>query len=134
MVEISSADRHIMSIKLKFYYFKKNKDKMNCFKCTGCNIASANGHLECLKYLHENGCPWDKETCRYSTWYGHLECLKYLHENGCPLDAVTCANAAYNGQLECLKYLHENSCPWDKETCRYSTWYGHRVAMTLQLR
>jgi hypothetical protein len=22
--------------------------------------AAANGHLEYLKYLHENGCPWDK--------------------------------------------------------------------------
>jgi len=30
-------------------------------KC--CENASLNGHLECLKYLHENGCPWNKESC-----------------------------------------------------------------------
>ena len=44
---------------------------------------------------------------------GHLECLKYAHENGCPWNEDTCSNAAKNGHLECLKYLHENRCPWD---------------------
>ena len=41
------------------------------------------GHLECLKYAHENECPWDKETCSSAAESGHLECLKYAHENGC---------------------------------------------------
>ena len=30
------------------------------------------------------GCPWDKWTCRAAAENGHLECLKYAHENGCP--------------------------------------------------
>ena len=32
-------------------------------ECDGCQTTWAavrNGHLECLKYLHKNGCPWDK--------------------------------------------------------------------------
>jgi hypothetical protein len=37
---------------------------------------------------------------------GHLECLKYAHENGCEWDRYTCSNAAFNGHLECLKYAH----------------------------
>ena len=37
-----------------------------------------------MKYLHENGCPWDKWTCRAAAENGHLECLKYLHDKGCP--------------------------------------------------
>ena len=64
-------------------------------------------------------CPWDEVTCSNAAKNGHLECLKYAHENGCPWDGETCYNAAQNGHLECLKYAHENldPCPWDKHTC-----------------
>jgi len=47
---------------------------------TTCVNASVGGNLECLKYLHENGCPWDEHSCRTASMSGHLECLKYLHE------------------------------------------------------
>jgi len=40
-----------------------------------------------LKYLHENGCPWDERTCEWATHGGHLDMLKYARENGCPWDA-----------------------------------------------
>ena len=72
------------------------------------------GHLECLKYSHENGCPWNEDTCSSAAQNGHLEILNYLHEEGCPWDTNTCAAAALGGHLECLKYAHENGCPWDE--------------------
>ena len=53
-------------------------------------------------------------TCSYAAKNGHLDCLKYAHENGCPWDEDTCTNAAENGHLDCLIYAHENGCPWDK--------------------
>ena len=62
---------------------------------------------ECLKYAHENGCPWDEKACSNAALFGHLECLKYLHENECPWDKETCSGAAEKGHLECLKYAHE---------------------------
>ena len=62
------------------------------------------------------GCPWDERTCSEAA-RGHLECLKYAHENGCPWDEETCSDAARRGHLECLKYLHEKGCPWDERTC-----------------
>ena len=49
-----------------------------------CKNAARNGHLECIKYLRENGCPWDEETCSSAAFYGHLDCLQYAYENGCP--------------------------------------------------
>ena len=90
-----------------------------------CVYAATNGHLECLKYLHENGCPWDERTFSTATLNGHLECLKYLHENGCPWDESACNLAAENGHLECLKYLHESGCSWDKWTFSTATLNGH---------
>ena len=38
-----------------------------------CPAAAKGGHLEVLKWLRENGCPWDEETCRYAAVsYTHL--------------------------------------------------------------
>jgi len=90
-----------------------------------CLFAASNGHLECLKYAHENGCPWDKRTCDNTARYGHLDCLEYAHERGCPWDEVTCEEAAKYGHLECLKYARENGCPWDEKTCMNAAEYGH---------
>jgi hypothetical protein len=36
---------------------------------------------------------------------GGLECLKYVHENGCAWDEGTCMSAAFTGELECLRYI-----------------------------
>ena len=30
-----------------------------------------------IRYAHENGCEWDKETCESAADQGHLECLRY---------------------------------------------------------
>jgi len=88
-------------------------------------LAAKNNHLNCLKYAHENGCPWDENTCKVAAKYGHLDCLKYLHENGCPWNKYACASAAEDGHLDCLKYLHENDCPWDKMTCQLAAKNDH---------
>jgi len=89
--------------------------------------AAGNGHLEWLKYAHENGCEWlGGYACTYAAANGHLECLKYCHENGCTWDSWTCHVAAENGHLECLKYAHENGCEWlVKRTCSYAAANGH---------
>ena len=41
--------------------------------------------------------------------------MKYAHENGCPWNEETCSEAAKNDHLECLEYARENGCPWDEE-------------------
>ena len=49
-----------------------------------CRDAALNGHLDCLRYAHENGCCWDKRTCEGAAKYGQLECLKYACARKCP--------------------------------------------------
>jgi len=53
-----------------------------------------NVNLEVLKYLHENGCPWNEECCEIASLYEYLEVLKYLHENGCPWNEICCSKAS----------------------------------------
>jgi len=52
-----------------------------------CNVdftyaAVSFGHLDILKYLHENGCPWNEKSFELASLNGNLKCLQYLHENG----------------------------------------------------
>ena len=81
-----------------------------------CVGAAKNNQLECLRYAHEHGCPWDERTCNEASGNGHLELLRYAHQNGCPWNAWTPAFAAGGGHLDCLRYAHENGCPWDETT------------------
>lgn len=104
-----------------FQHFKKGLkcDEYICF------IASKRGHLDCLRYAHENGFDWDKWTCEGAANGGHLDCLKYAHENGCEWDRSTFEGAARGGNLECLKYAHKNGCEWNIWMCVYSSEAGH---------
>ena len=49
-----------------------------------CTCAAETGHLPALKYLHENGCPWDRNTYWYAADRKHWDCLQYLVDNKCP--------------------------------------------------
>ena len=70
-----------------------------------CAYAAENGHLECLKYLHEEAC-WN------AAENGHLDCLKFLHETAkAPWDSYTVQLAHQNNHPECLQYLLDNDCP-----------------------
>jgi hypothetical protein len=150
---VTSISKLLLGIKLgnikleeKTYYgilsggyldvLKYINEKTGCFKncsTTACSIAAGNGDLNCLKYLHENNCPWSVITCSNAAERGHLDCLKYAHENGCPWNTTTFAWAAQNGHLDCLKYLHENcrsptegrGCPWDESTTSSAAYGGH---------
>ena len=73
-----------------------------------------NGHLHILKWLRENGCPWNKSTCSWAAKNGHFETLKWLRANGCRWDKRTCIFAAQNGHFEILKWAIKNGCPLDK--------------------
>ena len=90
--------------------------------------ASYHGHLDCLRYAHENGCPWYEFTTSNSSGKGYFECLKYAHENGCPWDKDTILFSAYKGHFDCLKYAHDNGCPWnERETLSYLVKYASTI-------
>ena len=96
---------------------KMRKKKKKFFSIYAMNDCVRKGYLNCLKYLHENGCRWDSTTCSTAALNGHLDCLKYAHENGCSWDSDTCWSAAFKGHLDCLKYAIENDCPYNKQKC-----------------
>jgi hypothetical protein len=64
-----------------------------------CTEMALNGNLELLLFLRAKGCPWDEETCTGAAKYGHLECLKYAHENRSnskfPFRAISVQNRSF---------------------------------------
>ena len=123
---------HWETIKENYKVITSNVEYLKYIYDQGCpwdkNISSnaaKYGQLDCLKYLRENNCPWDKWTCSYAAKYGNLDCLKYAYENGCPWDKEICEAASSNGHLDCLKYAHENGCPWNEYTCAKAAINGH---------
>ena len=97
-------------------------------------LAIKNGHLDCVKYLHEEekmvklnsgtmeialdvevikylrsvGVPWSLISCNKAAKAGRLDSLKYAHENGAPWTPDVIKVAAENGQYECMKYVIES--------------------------
>jgi hypothetical protein len=80
------------------------------FTIDAMGLAASNGHLEVVKWLHENrmeGCT--KYAMDWAAWYGHLEVVKWLHENrkeGCTKWAMD--RAAEYAHLEVVQYLEEH--------------------------
>ena len=72
-----------------------------------CMYAAMNGHLECLRFLHTQGCEWDVSTCYSAANSGYLECLKYARQHGCPFNDTVHQSAVIRGKIECLKYAYE---------------------------
>ena len=50
--------------------------------------------LECLKCVHEHGCPWNKDTCVRAAEFDRLDCLEYAIANGCDWDPDVCGEVA----------------------------------------
>jgi len=93
-----------------------------------CVQAAQNGHLECLKYLHEEAkVPWDSATAFMAAQNGHLHILEYLVERKYDrYDEEACESAAKFGHLDCLKYLRETAkAPWDRYTAAFAAENGH---------
>jgi hypothetical protein len=77
-------------------------DILNC-----CTCAAAGGHLEVLKWLREQNCPWVEKTWANAAAGGYLEVLKWLRQHHCPWDESTFATAAGGGHMKVLRWAHE---------------------------
>ena len=84
------------------------------------NAATRQGYLEMVKYCVANECPVNEDAFACAALKGHLECLKYLHEEvKAPWASLVLDFAHTNKHLECLRYAVEKKCPeWSSYTER----------------
>ena len=90
------------------------------------DAAAYQGNLEMVKYCVANECPIDACACAWAARCGHLEVLKYLHEEvKAPWDWRTAERAAEKGHLHILEYLVERKYDEFEYACEYAAAFGH---------
>jgi hypothetical protein len=107
-------------------FYKQFWHDLDCHQCKGiCSVASENGHVDCLEYLHNNGCVLSDRTINRTVTNGHLECLMYLHEHDCWSMSYTDLLIGYgidesvrHGRNNCLIYLYNNGCLLDDHSLK----------------
>ena len=63
-----------------------------------------------IQWMRLNGCQWNTNICKYLALNGHLDCLSYAHENGCPWNRVDCLQKAReNNHLHIIEWIEQNT-------------------------
>ena len=71
--------------------------------------AAVCGSIQTLQLAKKYGCQLNNYygLCKAAAHNGHLECLKFLHQNGCQIDSAVLSAAAENNHMTCLKYVQD---------------------------
>ena len=89
------------------------------------NLASVNGHAECVKLLIPVSDLKSNDSCalRLASRNGHTECVKLLIpvSNAKDIDSFALRLASENGRTDCVELLlpHSDISSWDKEVWHY---------------
>ena len=85
--------------------------------------AAYTAHVHILQWMKDNGMTgeWHDYHMISAAIMGHLEVVKWLHVNGCPWDEDTCIRAAEHKHWDTLQYLVDNKCPgWEEAAIEYA--------------
>jgi len=108
--------------------------------------AASSGQLECLKYLRELGCEWDKYLLVVAAKGGHVNILQYAHGSGLvwtpdeqfarptrfDLINLTPIVAAVRGNhLECVRYLLDSGAAMERNISAIACEHGHLEILKL---
>lgn len=83
----------------------------NFIKTKKIRAAAGVGNMEMLRFLFDEGCPWDRRTCAAAARNSDLEALRWLREKGCPWDSRTLDAAAEVGAMDLFEWATSNNCP-----------------------
>eukprot|EP00953_Heterococcus_sp_UTEX-ZZ885_P033711 17516-Heterococcus_DN1.PRE.1 len=82
-----------------------------------CESATADGHLDTLRWLRENGCPWIvNDVCMVAAAHGRVTILDFVIEQGEVLDAELLTDAlntaGAGNKLQAAQWLRQHGAQW----------------------
>ena len=83
IIQVASKGGYADVLKKYWSDIPEKKKPLSMSKRT-CSSAAEGGHLEVLKWLRSQGCPWDESACAYAAEGGHLDVLEWAIDTGCP--------------------------------------------------
>ena len=93
--------------------------------------AALHGQLECLQFLYESKCPWDKQTLHNSIIGDHFACFSFALSNGCVPSKISFTLCAEYGRLSMLILLYEHYPNLeDKNALHVAVRHGHLNCVT----
>ena len=85
--------------------------------------AAYTAHVHILQWMKDNGMigEWHGYHMFSAASFGHLEVVKWLRANGCPWDEMAFSSAAKHQHWDTLQYLVDNKCPgWEEAAIQYA--------------
>jgi hypothetical protein len=98
-----------------------------------CNEAALNGHGSTLRWLRENGCPWQTDTMHLlAARGGSVDAMEFLQQQGIVFCDVMLANmlnaAGASDKLAAAKWLREQGAEWPAQLYWHREWSVDAVA------
>jgi len=90
-----------------------------------CSVVAGAGFLASLQCLYSSGFQCDADTMCSSARHGTYDCMKFLHEIGCPWDESCIYESASTGHVECLHFALEKGCTWSNQAAYIAAAKGH---------
>ena len=91
-----------------------------------CHVFGICGNLQDMKWAREHGGKWGWMLGYDVALQGHLDCLRYMHEQGYALASSTMRGAAVGGHLPILRYLCDMNCPGHEEILENAVQHNRR--------
>jgi len=92
----------------------EDKIEMDNWYINAIEAACYTTHLDCVKFLYDNGYTSNVNLCFVAAYGGDLSCLQYVHEIGYELNDQVSLYALECDSVECVQYTYEHGCRWDR--------------------
>ena len=75
-------------------------------------VGGQSGNISLLKWLRNEGCPWDKETIWFAARNGRVDLMTWCLQNDCPWSGACVCTSGMDAQHKDLliNWCRENGC------------------------